>query len=561
VVSSAWLQRLRLWTGLVLFFFLATHLLNHGLGNISLEAMEWGRRLFLGLWRSPPGTILLYGAIALHALVVVQSLLRRRRLTMPPGEAVQIGFGLAIPLLLATHVVATRGGHEVHGLEDSYAFVLLSLWLWDWQQGLMQTVALLIAWTHGCLGLHYWLRLKPGYGPWRGLLLALAVLLPAVGLAGFAAGAREAALLAQDQLWLERQLALIGLPNEAAVDWIHAWAFTVRVTAAVVVLGVVAFRAGRWLHERRHTITLTYPNGRQVNVDRGHTVLEASQAGGIPHASVCGGRGRCSTCRIRVVGDDAGLPPPSDQEVKVLKRVGAAEGVRLACQLRPRRDLAVAPLLPAAAEPKHGYRKARYLQGAEREIAILFSDIRAFTQFAESKLPYDVVFVINAYYRAMGTAVEAAGGHLDKFIGDGVMALFGVETGLQRGAAQALEAARGMTRALDEINDGLLKASGERLRMGIGIHTGACVVGEMGYRDISSVTAIGDAVNTASRLEVATKEFACQLVVSEDVATAAGIDLSGFQRQSIQVRGRAEPLVVYVVDDVSRLPPAKPATN
>ncbi len=95
--------------------------------------------------------------------VVVLALVRRRRLAMPPGEAVQIVFGLAIPLFLATHVTATRGAHEFHGLEDSYAFVLLSLWLWDWQQGLLQSVAVLVAWTHGCLGLHYWLRLKPDY--------------------------------------------------------------------------------------------------------------------------------------------------------------------------------------------------------------------------------------------------------------------------------------------------------------------------------------------------------------------------------------------------------------
>ena len=88
--SAAWLQRLRLWTGLVLVLFLTTHLLNHSLGNISLEAMEWGRRLFLGLWRNPVGSILLYGAVVLHMLVVILALLRRRRLAMPPGEAVWV---------------------------------------------------------------------------------------------------------------------------------------------------------------------------------------------------------------------------------------------------------------------------------------------------------------------------------------------------------------------------------------------------------------------------------------------------------------------------------------
>ena len=242
----------------------------------------------------------------------------------------------------------------------------------------------------------------------------------------------------------------------------------------------------------------------------------------------------------------------------MLSRVGAPAGVRLACQLRPGRDVAVVPLLPATAAPRHGFRKPAYHQGAEREIAILFADLRAFTQFAESKLPYDVVFVINQYFAAMGAAVEGAGGRLDKFIGDGEMALFGIDRGLEAGARRSLEAARRMALALVEINTGLRHDLGESLRMGIGIHAGPCVVGEMGYRDVVSMTAIGDAVNTASRLEALTKEFGCQLVVSEVVA-AAGIDLGAYPKHAIQVRGRAEPLNVYIVEDATTLPITPPA--
>ena len=560
MASHVWLQRLRLISGLILFTFIASHLLNHSLGNISLEAMEAGRKVFLAVWRNPIGSLLLYGALVVHGLLVAYSLLRRRRLRMPVGEAVQIVFGFLIPILISTHVIATRGAHQFLGIEDTYAYVVLALWVWDWQAGVVQTAAVLISWTHGCLGLHFWLRLKPGYERWSGWLLALAVLVPAAALAGFAGAGKEAAIFAQDPLWLEQRMALIGPIGPDLIEWVVTRTTGVRIGVLIVVVLIIAYRLGRHIYERRHTIRITYPDGRRVAVDEGHTVLEASRAGGIPHASVCGGRGRCSTCRIHVVADERALPPPSEQEIKVLQRVGAPDGVRLACQLKPMRDIEVVPLLPATAQPRDGFRKPRYHQGSEREIAILFADLRAFTQFSENKLPYDVVFVINQYFRGMGDAITGTGGRLDKFIGDGVMALFGVEAGRDQGCREALNAARQMAAALTEMNARLIKDMGETLRMGIGIHAGACVVGEMGYREVTSVTAIGDAVNTASRLETLTKDYACQLVVSETVATAAGVDLSHFPRHLIQVRGRAEPLTIYVIEDASQLPELETST-
>ena len=181
------------------------------------------------------------------------------------------------------------------------------------------------------------------------------------------------------------------------------------------------------LARRRGVIRLTYP-GRQITVAPGMSVLEASRANGIPHASVCGGGGggRCSTCRVRVGKGADQLAPTGTDEVKVLERVGVPPDVRLACQIRPTAALEVTPLLPPSARAVDGFHRPDYLHGSEREIAILFADLRAFTKFSQSKLPYDVVFVLNQYFRVMGTAVESAGGRIDKFIGDGIMALFGV---------------------------------------------------------------------------------------------------------------------------------------
>jgi adenylate cyclase len=291
-----------------------------------------------------------------------------------------------------------------------------------------------------------------------------------------------------------------------------------------------------------------------VEIVPGVSVLEASRMAGIVHASVCGGRGRCSTCRIRVVGPHEAIPMPAPEEVKVLQRVSAAPDVRLACQLRPGGDLRVTPLLPGTAQARDGFRRPAYLHGVEREITILFADLRAFTRLSESKLPYDLVFLLNRYFTEMGHAVEAAGGRIDKFIGDGVMALFGLDSDVEAGCREALAAARGMSERMQVLNDALVHDIAEPLRIGIGIHTGPAIVGEMGYGTAVSVTAVGDSVNTASRIEGLTKDYACELVVSEAVVRRAGIDLGAAPRHEIEIRGRVERLVVRTLSSARDLP-------
>ena len=154
----------------------------------------------------------------------------------------------------------------------------------------------------------------------------------------------------------------------------------------------------------------------------------------------------------------------------------------------------------------------------------------------------------------MGTAVEDAGGHVDKFIGDG-------RDGIVRGQGKCC---RGMPlcpgscpangASLEEINVELENDLKEPLRIGIGIHTGSVVIGEMGHGAATSWTAIGDAVNTASRLEAMTKEQGVQLIVSDDVCSHADVDLSTYPTTTVEVRGRKDPIVVRMVSDAYALP-------
>ncbi len=551
------IARLRSASGLILFAFILSHLINHAVGLVSLETANDGLEIFRVVWSNPLSNLLLMAAFIVHLVIALISLYRRRTLRMRPWEAAQLLLGLLIPVLLAEHVIGTMGAARAFGVETDYIYLQTVFWIALPASGIQQVIVLVLAWTHGCIGLHYWWQLKPWYAAAVPVLYAAAVLVPALALAGIVSSGFEILALAEqvpdfvDQVFERAKLTRESIDFVVTGTGWFQWGF-----AAVV----AAVLAARWVPYAVRRIAgaprLTYPGDRMVSIQPGLTVLEASRAAGIPHASVCGGRGRCSTCRIRVGAGAENLPAASPDEQKVLRRIGAPPDVRLACQLRPSHDLAVTPLLPPTASARDASPRAEYLSGQEREIAILFADLRGFTSFSDAKLPYDVVFVLNRYFSLMGQAVELSGGRIDKFIGDGVMALFGVESGAPEGCRRALIAARAMAESLEELNRSLGEDLPSPLRMGIGIHVGPVIVGEMGYGRAKSLTAIGDAVNTASRLEGLTKEFGAQLVVSEDVFHRAEVGTDGFESRVTEVRGKKDGMTVWVTGTLAP-PPAK----
>ena len=547
-------RRARIASGVVLFVFVATHLINHSLGLISLAAMESGRWAFLALWRNPVGTLLLLGAILIHLALAAWSIYLRRQLRMPVWEALQIALGVAIPVLLVDHVVGTRVASELYGFEDSYTALVLVFWVLKPEIGLSQSILLLVAWTHGCMGIHYWLRMQPWYARIRMVLYTFAVLLPVLALLGFSQAGRFVATLAVDPQWIRETFVDARAPDMMAAGALRHFGDSIRMALGALLAVTLVALAVRQIVERGSSVRITYPGARVVSVPIGFSVLEASRQARIPHASVCGGRGRCSTCRVRILSGSGPLPPPGPTEARVLARLNATPDVRLACQLRPGHDLSVVPLIPPSEEPVELLAHPGIMAGREREVCVLFADLRGFTKIAEKRLPYDVVFLLNRYFEAVGGAIEAAGGIPNQFIGDGVMALFGVHGTPEDGARDALAAARGMHRAIAELSADLHEALPAPLRLGIGLHCGPAVVGHMGRGFATYLTAVGDTVNTASRLQDQTKEFACELIISDQVAERAGLDISAFQREEITVRNRSAPIVVWIIKDVASLP-------
>jgi len=550
-------RQVRLVCGLILFSYLLSHYSNHALGNISLDALEYGLRFHMGFWTSPIGTLLLYPALFVHGSLGLWALYQRRYFRWKAAEITQLTLGLLIPVMLCTHLIGERLGVTLYGLHRSYALALYNFWVARPDLGVMQAALVLVAWIHGCIGLYFWLRLKRSFPALAPLLLGIAVLLPALALLGYYQQGRTVRTLAEQPAWRAEVLA----PNAIGTAADGATFVRIRDGFLLFYAGAIGFvfaaRGVRFVNERRRgTIKLSYPD-RMVRIPKGLSVLEASYRHHVPHANVCGGKGRCSTCRIRIVGDASGLPPPFSREAFVLKRIGAATdpAIRLACQLRPTKDLTVVPLLAPQAGAALLYDRRRMHPGEERYVVIMFVDMRGSTQMAADQLPYDTVFLVNRFLGAVANAVTQAGGKVNQFLGDGLLALFGVDTDAQAACRQALRAAAATAANVEQMNRELAEAARSPVRFGIGINGGDVVVGDIGYGENIAYTALGDAVNVAARLQEMTKEFACQAVVADEVCKLSGFVDGASQAAEIKVRGRAEPVVVRKIADAATLAP------
>lgn len=251
------------------------------------------------------------------------------------------------------------------------------------------------------------------------------------------------------------------------------------------------------------------------------TLLDAALEAGIPHTHVCGGNARCSTCRVLITEGLDYCAPRTPAEQELAQRLHLNPEVRLACQTEilgegtiTLRRLSLDAHDMGMFHDEASGKVAPSFKGQEQKIAILFADIRGFTPFSEALLPYDVIYVLDRYFQLMGQEIQRHGGFVNVYMGDGLMALFGVDDPKQA-VERAVRAGLDMLDALERLNPSLEALYHRRLRMGIGINYGTTVIGTIGDPKAPVWTAIGDAVNLASRVEAANKPLGTSFLISE----------------------------------------------
>jgi len=511
--------------------------------------MNKARVVFLDPWQTWPGLILFYSAAIGHIAINAWTIWQRRVLKLKPWHLVQMLTGLAVPVLLVDHFLLNRGVVLIEQTNADYYSIQALYWMLEPWRGVMQVTALLVTWTHGVLGIYHWLKLKPWFPRYSGVYLGFCVLMPAMALAGFVASGKAFQLEAAA---FEGYAELIM--DDA--NWTSGMMQTVtdmRLSGFLTAIGLIAaLFAAREIRRLFFRLTnapeLVFSDGRRLQMPSGATIQETLNINGIELAAVCGGRGRCTTCRVRITDGLKKLPKPNATEKQALARIDAHPSIRLACQCRPVETVSVAPLLPSTADAADG-RKAGQLFGQEREIAVLFLDLRGSTKLGEERLPFDVLFILNQFFQEMTQAVEETGGHFSQFLGDGLMAIYGLNQPIDKACKQAIDGAASMFARLERTNEALKNDLPAPLQIGVGIHSGIAIVGEMGPPKGRTISAIGDTVNTAARMEALCKPLGCRFVLSAGVAEHAGVSLPDSTRQDVEIRGRDEKLPVYALND------------
>lgn len=545
--SSALRRNARMASGLVLFTYIGAHLLNHSLGLISLDTAEAGMEIAVEVWYSLPGTILLYGAAGLHFLLALWAVYERRTFRLPPAELIRIALGFTLPIILIGHAVATRLAYDLFGLSSNYTRVISNLWMADsqaWQLGLMAP-----GWLHGCLGLHLAFSRRPLYRKLRFVLFAGALLLPVFSGLGFIAMGRQ---IAANPDATKAALEFLSPVKAEQRAGIARWKNGILIAYFGIIGAAFGAREIRNLIERsrRRLITISYP-GRAVKVPRDWTVLEASRSYHLPHASMCGGRARCSTCRVRVTAGEEFCPPPGSDEQATLKRIGAPPDVRLACQLRPQGDISVVPLVRTE---RPVYRAAAPKLNTEREIVVMFCDFLNRAEVAGDQLPQDVLYALTLYIEALSNAVRAARGTLSYIELDSVCALFGVDRGAVQAAQHALQASAAIERVIADINTRLGRQWNCKMKVAVSVHAGRAAVSEVGSSDPPIVMAIGEAVDVANALRKAAAAQDKPFAISEPVFQAASLEFPAQNEIAVRLPGMAA--AVFLSDTAPALPPS-----
>ena len=296
------------------------------------------------------------------------------------------------------------------------------------------------------------------------------------------------------------------------------------------------------------------PDNIAFEVGADETLLDAALRSNVPFAHACGGRAKCSTCRVWVLDGLAALPDRNEAETTMADRLRLADEIRLACQLKPDGELRIRRLVLDETDLMMTSQLADSAAtrcGEAKHVAVFFSDIVDFTSISERLSPYDVMYLLNRYFAQVGEIIERNGGFIDNLIGDGVMAIFGVDD-QPDAPLRSVNAALQTLATVDRLKPFFASMYGIDFDIRIGLHYGEAVIGTLGFTGHEHLTAIGDVVNVASRIEAANKEAGTRLLISEahHDQVKDKIEVADFVR--VRLRGTSDRTTLY---EVTRLKP------
>jgi adenylate cyclase len=284
------------------------------------------------------------------------------------------------------------------------------------------------------------------------------------------------------------------------------------------------------------------------------TILEATLAAKINHAYACGGQGLCSTCRVSITDGLENCLPRNKAEQRIADKLGFPAEVRLACQTRISGDIAirrmVADKLDMDMVSEQFSEKAGMALGRQQQITIVFTDIVNYTHFAEKFPPYDIVHVLNRYYRIMNAIIKEHNGLISDVAGDGILAVFGTGTDQrsENSVLDAIRAVKGMNQKLDSFNQYLEENFNTTFGLRAGVHFGSVIVRSFDTGAMKKLAIIGDAVNYTSRIESANKRLGTNLLLSEDAYRMVDQEFPNHRCHRMMLKGKTGKYNLYEID-------------
>lgn len=298
---------------------------------------------------------------------------------------------------------------------------------------------------------------------------------------------------------------------------------------------------------------LIFPRTEEIEIMEGETILQAAIRANVPLTHMCGGVARCSTCRVQVMEGLDNCKPRNAEEREVAEILKFPPEIRLACQTRVAGSVKVRPLVTEVQQLDWDAIFIKGIDpcamGVENQVFIMFGDIQGFTSFAENMLPYDVIYVLNLFFQQVGQVIEAHKGRIDAYMGDGFMALF--EEGEPEACAlSAVKAGLEILDAIEGIEEYLEDLYQRAFKVRLGLHYGRVVAGNLGVPGNKKLTVVGDAVNTASRVEAANKQAGTQFLVSEETFCLVEPQVEVGRKVQLSLPGKSGEYILYEIKGI-----------